>query len=260
MRLAPVVDLTEAEQTQLAQWARGRRTPVRVVLRAKILLLAASREANRDIATVLGTSRQTVGLWRQRFATHRLAGIVQDAPRGGRPPHKRKAFVARIVKTTRHAPPRSATPWSLRTLAQHLGTNPTLVQRVWKAHGLNPHLIRTFTLSNAPHFLEKLDDVVGLYLNPPEHALVLSVDEKSPIQALDRTQPGLPLKKGRCGTMTHDYKRHGTTTLFAALNVAEGTVISTCLPRHRHTEWLKFLRLIEAQTPSDTALHLIVDH
>lgn len=260
MRLAPVVDLTEAEQTQLAQWARGRRTPARVVLRAKIVLLAAGREENRHIATVLGTSRQTVGLWRQRFATHRLAGIVQDAPRGGRPPHKRKALVARIVKTTMQATPRSATHWSLRTLAQHLDTNPTLVQRVWKAHGLKPHLIRTFKLSNDPHFLEKLDDVVGLYLNPPEHALVLSVDEKSQIQALDRTQPGLPLKKGRCGTMTHDYKRHGTTTLFAALNVAEGTVISTCLPRHRHTEWLKFLRLIDAQTPSDKALHLIVDN
>lgn len=260
MRLAPSFYLTNAEQTQLQQWARGRRTPARLVLRAKIVLLAAAQHENRHIATVVGTSRQTVGLWRQRFATSRLAGIVQDAPRGGRPPQARHALEARIVTTTTQAPPRTATQWSLRTLAAHLGTNPTLVHRVWKAHGLKPHLVRTFKLSQDPHFLEKLDDVVGLYLNPPEHALVLSVDEKSQIQALDRTQPGLPLKKGRCETMTHDYKRHGTTTLFAALNVAEGHVISTCLPRHRHTEWLKFLRMIDQQTPKDRALHLIVDN
>ncbi len=260
MRRAPSFDLTDVERTQLQQWARGRRTPARVVLRAKIVLLAADRQDNRHIAALLGTSRQTVGLWRQRFATNRLAGIVHDAPRGGRPPQARQALEARIVKTTMHTLPHVATHWSLRRLAQHLGTNPTLVQRVWKAHGLKPHLVRTFKLSKDPHFLEKLDEVVGLYLNPPEHALVLSVDEKCQIQALDRTQPGLPLKKGRCGTMTHDYKRHGTTTLFAALNVAEGKVISTCLPRHRHTEWLTFLRLIDAQTPQDKALHLIADN
>ncbi len=260
MRIAPSFHLTDAERTQLQQWARGRRTPARLMLRATIVLLAADRQENRHIATVVGTSRQTVGLWRQRFATHRLAGIVQDAPRGGRPSQSRQALAARIVKTTTQTPPRAATHWSLRTLAQYLGTNPTLIHRVWKAHGLKPHLVRTFTLSKDPQFLEKLDDVVGLYLNPPEHALVLSVDEKCQIQALDRTQPGLPLKKGRCGTMTHDYKRHGTTTLFAALNVAEGKVISTCLPRHRHTEWLTFLRVIDDQTPKDTPLHLIVDN
>ena len=197
MRLAPSFDLTDVERTQLQQWARGRRTPARVVLRAKIVLLAANRQDNRHIAALLGTSRQTVGLWRQRFATNRLAGIVHDAPRGGRPPQARQALEARIVKTTMHTLPHMATHWSLRSLAQHLGTNPTLVQRVWKAHGLKPHLVRTFKLSKDPHFLEKLDEVVGLYLNPPEHALVLSVDEKCQIQALDRTQPGLPLKKGR---------------------------------------------------------------
>ena len=260
MRRAPSLHLTDAERTQLQQWARGRRTPARLMLRATIVLLAADRQENRHIATAVGTSRQTVGLWRQRFATHRLTGIVQDAPRGGRPPQARQALAARIVKTTTQTSPRAATHWSLRTLAQHLGTNPALVHRVWKAHGLKPHLVRTFTLSKDPHFLEKLDDVVGLYLNPPAHALVLSVDEKCQIQALDRTQPGLPLKKGRCGTMTHDYKRHGTTTLFAALNVAEGKVISTCLPRHRHTEWLTFLRVIDDQTPQDQPLHLIVDN
>ncbi len=260
MRLAPSLDLTDVERTQLQQCARGRRTPARVVLRAKIVLLAADRQENRHIAALLGTSRQTVGLWRQRFATHRLAGIVHDAPRGGRPPHAWQALEARIVKTTMHTLPHVATHWSLRSLAQHLGTNPTLVHRVWKAHGLKPHLVRTFKLSKDPHFLEKLDEVVGLYLHPSEHALVLSVDEKCQIQALDRTQPDLPLKKGRCGTMTHDYKRHGPTTLLAALNVAEGNVISTCLPRHRHTEWLTFLRLIDEQTPQDKALHLIADN
>lgn len=260
MRIAPHLQVTDDERVQLRQWARGRRTPVRLALRAKMILLAAEGQENRHIAAALGTSRQTVGLWRQRFATHRLAGITQDAPRGGRPPQGRQALVARIVTTTTQVLPRTATQWSLRTLAQYLGTNPTLVQRVWKAHGLKPHLMRTFKLSQDPHFLEKLDDVVGLYLNPPEHALVLSVDEKSQIQALDRTQPGLPLKKGRCGTRTHDYKRHGTTTLFAALNVVEGKVISTCLPRHRHTEWLTFLRMIDAQTPQDKPLHLIADN
>ena len=260
MRLAPQIILRPAEHNQLTRWARGRRTPARLVLRAQIVLLAADGRENRTIATHLATSRQTVGLWRQRFATHRLAGIVQDAPRGGRPLKARQDLEARIVTTTTQTVPPTATQWSLRTLAAHLGTNPTLVYRVWHTHGLKPHLRRTFKLSTDPRFLEKLDDVVGLYLNPPEHALVLSVDEKSQIQALDRTQPGLPLKKGRGATMTHDYKRHGTTTLFAALNVAEGHVISTCLPRHRHTEWLKFLQLIDRQTPKDKALHLIVDN
>jgi len=260
MRIAPSIQLTPTEQTQLQQWARGRRTSVRLVLRAKIVLLAAERHNNQDIAARVGSSRPTVGVWRQRFATHRVAGITQDAPRGGRPPKIRQALQERIVTITLHTPPSAATHWSLRSLAQYLGTNPSLVRRVWKAHGLKPHLMRTFKLSQDPQFLEKLHDVVGLYLNPPDHALVLSVDEKSQIQALDRTQPGLPLKKGHGATMTHDYKRHGTTTLFAALNVAEGYVISTCLPHHRHTEWLTFLRLIDWQTPQDKALHLIVDN
>lgn len=260
MRIALHLQVTDDERVQLRQWAQGRRTPVRLALRAKMILLAAEGQEHRHIAAAMGTSRQTVGLWRQRFATHRLAGIIQDAPRGGRPPQARQALVARIVTTTTQVLPHAATQWSLRTLAQHLGTNPTFVQRVWKAHGLKPHLMRTFKLSQDPHFLEQLHDVVGLYLNPPEQALVLSVDEKSQIQALDRTQPGLPLKKGRCGTRTHDYKRPGTTTLLAALNVVEGKVIATCLPRHRHTEWLTFLRMSDAQTPQDQPLHLIADN
>ena len=260
MRIAPSIHLTPSEHQQLKRWARGRRTPTRVVLRAKIALLAAAGHDNQHIAATLRTSRQTVGLWRQRFATQRLLGLAQDAPRGGRPPKARQALTARILQTTTQTQPPAATHWSTRILARYLGTNPTLVQRVWTAHGLQPHRVRPFKLSRDPHFQEKLEDVVGLYLHPPEHAVVLSVDEKSQIQALERTQPGLPLKKGRCGTMTHDYKRHGTTTLFAALNVAEGSLISTCLPRHRHQEWLRFLRLIDRQIPQDKALHLIADN
>lgn len=260
MRLAPAIELTAPERQQLEQWARGRRTPARLVLRAKIVLLAAAGHDNHQIAAALRTSRQTVGLWRQRVVTQRVWGLVHDAPRGGRPPKARQTLTARILKTTLHTKPPAATQWSTRTLARHLRTNPTFVQRVWTAHGLRPHRVRMFKLSQDPHFQEKLEDVVGLYLHPPEHAVVLSVDEKSQIQALDRTQPGLPLKKGRCGTMTHDYKRHGTTTLFAALNVAEGSLISTCLPRHRHQEWLRFLRLIDRQIPQDKALHLIADN
>lgn len=260
MRIAPSIQLTELERRQLAQWARGRQTPARLVLRAKIVLLAAAGHDNQHMAVVLDTSRQTVGLWRHRFATQRLSGLAQDAPRGGRPPKARQALIRRILKTTTQTTPPAATHWSTRTLARHLRTNPTFVHRVWTTHGLQPHRVRAFKLSRDPHFQDKLEDVVGLYLHPPEHAVVLCVDEKSQIQALDRTQPGLPMKKGRCGTMTHDYKRHGTTTLFAALNVAEGSILSTCLPRHRHQEWLRFLRLIDRQVPQGTALHLIADN
>ena len=260
MRIAPPIELTDHERDVLTRWARGRRTPARLILRAKIVLFANQHRENHTIAALLGTSRQTVGLWRQRFVLQRVAGLEQDAPRGGRPPQQRAVHRAQILEKTTQARPPAATHWSVRTLAQALGVSPSLVHRVWKAHGLKPHQVRTFKLSTDPHFLDKLEEVVGLYLNPPEHALVLSVDEKSQIQALDRTQPGLPLKKGRCGTMTHDYKRHGTTTLFAALNVAEGKVLSTCLPHHRHREWLTFLRLIDRETPKDKALHLIVDN
>lgn len=260
MRRAPQLQVTDDERTQLRQWARGRRTPVRLALRAKMILLAVEGHENRHIAAVVGTSRQTVGLWRERFATHRLAGIEHDAPRGGRPPRRRQALEAHILHATTQTRPSAATHWSTRTLARYLGTNPTLVQRVWHAHGLTPHRVRPFKLSRAPHFQEKVEDVVGLYLNPPEHALVLSVDEKSQIQALDRTQPGLPMKKGRCGTMTHDYKRHGTTTLFAALSLLDGTSIGDCLPRHRHPEFIRFLKKIDAETPAALDRHLSLDN
>lgn len=260
MRRACKIVLTEEERAKLERLVRSRRTEVRVVMRAKIVLAAAQGKENKAIAKEMGTTRVTVGLWRSRFAEKRLPGIMKDAPRGGRPPTQREQFAHRIVETTTQTQPKNATHWSCRTLAKELNTNPTMVSRVWRANGLKPHLTRTFKLSKDPRFVEKLVDVVGLYLNPPEHALVLSVDEKSQIQALDRTQRSLPMYPGRCGTMTHDYKRNGTTTLFAALELAEGRLIGACMARHRHQEWLAFLRLIDEKTPAGLDLHLIVDN
>ncbi len=260
MRVAIKIKLTEEERKTLTRWSRGRSTPARQVLRAKIVLMAADGKMNKEMVAALKTDAQTVKRWRTRFAAQGLAGLTKDAPRGGRKPTAREKLAPAIVKKTTQEKPKNATHWSTRTLARELGTSHSMVQRVWKAAGLKPHLVKTFKVSNDPHFIEKLLDVVGLYLNPPEHALVLCADEKSQIQALDRTQPGLPLKKGRCGTMTHDYKRNGTTTLFAALELAEGKLIGTCMNRHRHQEWLKFLRLIDRETPKDLDLHLIVDN
>lgn len=260
MRVAAAIELSAEERSALERWARGRATPARLVLRARIVLAAAAGRRNQDIAADLGTQPRTVGLWRQRFAASRLAGIEKDAPRGGRPPQQRQEQARRIVEATTQTKPPAATHWSTRTLAAHLHVSVSMVQRVWKANGLQPHRTKTFKLSHDKQFVQKLTDVVGLYLNPPEHALVLSCDEKSQIQALDRTQPGLPMKKGRCGTLTHDYKRNGTTTLFAALEVAGGRLIGTCMPRHRHQEWLKFLQLIDQETPPDLDLHLIADN
>jgi len=260
MRRAPVIEVSETEIGTLKRWSRGRCTPTRLVLRAKIVLLAADGFENIEIAAELATSRQTVGLWRKRFSRQQLPGIEKDAPRGGQRSESRRILERQIVEKTTQEKPANATDWSTRTLAKELDTSRSMVHRTWRAHGLKPHLVRTFKLSTDPDFVEKLEDVVDLYLNPPESALVLSVDEKSQIQALDRTQPGLPLKRGRCGTMTHDYKRHGTTTLFAAIDMTEGRVISSCMPRHRHQEWIKFLGQIDRETPKDLDLHLIADN
>lgn len=260
MRIAPEVIVTEAERSILERWARGRSTPFRLMQRARIVLLATKGQENREIAQAIGVTRQLVGRWRTRYVAAGLAGIQKDAPRSGRKPARRDALAGKIIQATLHQRPSNATQWSTRTLAKELGTSDSMVRRVWQANQLKPHLSRTFKLSNDLRFIEKLTDVVGLYLNPPERALVFCCDEKSQIQALDRTQPGLPIKKGRCGTMTHDYKRNGTTTLFAALEVAEGKLIGTCMPRHRHQEWLKFLKLIDEQTPPGVDLHLIADN
>lgn len=260
MRVACPIVLTADERTALERRVRGRSIAVRVAMRAQIVLLAAMGKRNKDIATEMGTDRFTVARWRTRFAEMRLAGIEKDAPRSGRKPTARNRFARRIIERTTKGPPPHATHLSTRTLARELGTNRSMVNRVWQANGLKPHLVRTFKLSNDPHFVEKLVDVVGLYLNPPEHALVLCVDEKSQIQALDRTQRSLPMYPGRCGTMTHDYKRNGTTTLFAAIELADGRLIGTCMPRHRHQEWIRFLNLIDRETPAELDLHLVVDN
>jgi len=260
VRRAIGIVLTSEERAALTAWARSRTAAARLVTRARIVLAAADGAQNQEIASDLGLALGTVRLWRQRFAQQRLAGIEHERPGRGRKATKRKHWSRTIVNVTLHSTPQNATHWSTRGLARHLRIDKSMVQRVWSAHELAPHRVRTFKLSRDPRFIEKLVDVVGLYLRPPEHALVLSLDEKSQIQALDRTQPGLPLKKGRCGTMTHDYKRNGTTTLFAALEVASGRVISDCKPRHRHQEWLKFLKLVDAETPAELDLHLIADN
>ena len=260
MRRAISIVLSDEERATVTAWARRRTAPARLVTRAKIVLAAADGAENQEIAAALGLARVTVATWRRRFAAQRVAGIEHEQPGRGRKATKRKHWARTIVEVTLHTPPKNATQWSTRTLAQHLGIDKSLVQRVWRAHELAPHRVRSFKLSRDPHFIEKLIDVVGLYLRPPEHALVLSVDEKSQIQALDRTQPSLPLKKGRCGTMTHDYQRNGTTTLFAALEMASGKLIGQCMQRHRHQEWLKFLKLIDTQTPTELDLHLIADN
>ncbi len=260
MRVAPTIQLTREQRSALTRWVNGRRTEVRVVMRAQIVLAAARGLENREIAAELGVTPETVGRWRARFAAKGVKGIIKDLPRGGRKPTSRSKVEGRIIRVTTQQEPANATHWSTRTLAEKLGVSQSMVHRVWKANGLKPHLVKTFKLSNDPHFEEKLRDVVGLYLNPPENALVLSADEKTSIQALDRTQPGLPLIRGRCGTMTHDYKRNGTTTLFAALELTQGEVIATCMKQHRHQEWIKFLRMIDEQTPNELDLHLIVDN
>jgi transposase len=224
------------------------------------VLAAAAGKENRDIAADLEISRGAVARWRDRFAELGVAGLEKDAPRGGRPPKSRDDLVRRIIEMTTQQKPANATHWSTRTLAEALGTNRSLVNRVWRANGLKPHLCRAFKVSNDPRFAEKLIDVVGLYLDPPEHALVLCVDEKSQIQALDRTQKSLPIYPGRCKTMTHDSTRNGTTTLFAALDMLEGRLIGQCMPRRRHQEFIKFLKQIDVETPPDVDLHLIVDN
>ena len=226
MRVAVKIELTDIERSTLVQWSRGRSTPARLVQRAKIVLAAADGWENQAIAAELGCASKTVGEWRNRFAVERLAGIEQDAPRGGRRPTQRERFEAEIIRKTTQETPPNATQWSTRSLAKALGCDDMLVQRVWKDNGLKPHRVKTFKVSNDLRFAEKLVDVVGLYLDPPEHALVLSCDEKSQIQALDRTQKSLPMFPGRLKTLTHDYKRHGTTTLFAAIELAEGKIIA----------------------------------
>jgi transposase len=260
MRVAPLVELTEDQRQTLQQWSRGRSLPARQVERARVVLLAADGKQDLEIAAEIGISNQKAARWRKRFLRLGLAGLEKDAPRPGRTPTITAAKVKEVVRKTTREKPGNATQWSTRTMAEAAGLSEKSVRRIWHKHGLKPHLSRTFKISNDPEFAEKLEAIVGLYLNPPEHAIVLCADEKSQIQALDRTQPGLPLKKGRCGTMTHDYKRNGTATLFAAMSTLDGSVISMCDERHRHQEWLKFLRVIDDVTPPGKELYLIADN
>jgi transposase len=260
MKSAMPIVLSPQEHSKVEAWARGRSIPLRLVQRARIIRMAADGMQNKDIARELDISRPTVQLWRQRFLAFRLAGIEKDAPRPGRIPEIPEKKVQAVVEATLHTKPPNATHWSSRSMAKAQGLSDATIRRIWKQHNLKPHLLKTFKVSRDKHFVEKLYDVVGLYLNPPDKSLVLCVDEKSQIQALDRTQPGLPMKKGRCGTMTHDYKRNGTTTLFAALSMLDGTIIGDCLPRHRHQEFIRFLKKIDAETPTGLDLHLIVDN
>lgn len=257
MRIAATVTLTPSQQQQLEAWAGARSLPLRQVQRSQIVLLAAAGHQDIEIAAQLRMSRFKVARWRKRFLALGLEGLLRDATRPGRP---RTVDQQEIIRQTTQQRPRSATHWSTRSLARSVGTSPASVQRVWQSHGLKPHRAETFKLSHDPHFQEKLEDIVGLYIHPPQHALVFSADEKSQIQALERTQPGLPMKKGRGQTLTHDYKRHGTTTLFAALNILDGTVLSQCRSQHTHRDWIAFLKQIDNSTPHDKAIHVIADN
>jgi transposase len=257
MRTASVIELTNEQKQELQRMARANTVSVRLARRAQIVLLASDGIENIAIGKMLGIGRVQVGRWRERFAQGGLGAIEADLPRSGR---KRRINAGEIVRLTTQTAPEAATHWSTRTLAAKAGISDTSVLRIWQANGLKPHRVKRFKVSRDPKFAEKLEDIVGLYMSPPEHALVLCCDEKSQVQALDRTQPGLPLKKGRAASMTHDYKRHGTTTLFAALNTLDGSVIARCEQRHRHIEWLDFLRQIDRETPRDKTLHLICDN
>jgi transposase len=259
-KVASVVVLSEPDRNQLESWVRSQFTPQQVVLRSRILLMAADGKQDLEIAGELNVNRHTPALWRKRFQTQGLDGVWEIQPGRGRKPSYDETKVAAIVAATLQTKPKGSTHWSCRTMARAQQVSPSTISRLWQEHNLKPHRTRSFKLSRDIKFLEKLTDVVRLYLNPPDRSVVLCIDEKSQIQALDRTQPGLPLKKGRCGTFTHDYVRHGTTTLFAALEILEGKVIGQCFPRHRHQEFLRFLRQLDDEFPEKLKLHLVLDN
>jgi len=254
------INLAEPEVARLEQWIRSGSTPQQVVLRCRIILAAAGGEQNKQIGAALGIKPRTAARWRRRVCQQGIGCVWEIASGRGRKARIGSAKIAALVEATLRTRPPGATHWSTRTLAAAHGVSKNTVHRLWQDQNLKPHLRRSFKLSRDPKFLEKLTDVVGVYLTPPQNAVVLCVDEKSQIQALDRTQPGLPLKRGRCGTFTHDYIRHGTTTLFAALQMVEGRVIGECYPRHRHQEFLRFLRRLDGEFPAKVTLHLILDN
>lgn len=259
-KASKVVVLSDAQRGLLQRWVRAKTSPQRLVVRARIALMAGAGHSISEIQAEVGVSRPTVILWKKRFFAGGPQALLRDAKGRGRKPSIPAAKKGEILKATIGTKPPAATHWSTRTMAKAQGVSHATIYRLWSSHGIQPHRTETFKLSTDPHFVEKMSDVVGLYLAPPDRALVLCVDEKSQIQALDRTQPSLPMKPGRCETMTHDYKRHGNTTLFAALSLLDGTVIGSCYSRHRHNEFLKFLRIVDRDTPSELDLHLILDN
>jgi len=259
-RARPALSLSVAEREQLSQWVAAHGTPQQVALRCRIVLAAATEQADVSIGQELGVSRLTVKLWRERFAQAGLEGLWKIAAGRGRKPSYTRDKIQSIIQATLQTKPKGMTQWSCRQMAHSQGVSKSTVSNIWRSHNLKPHRVKSFKLSRDARFLEKLTDVVGLYLNPPDQAMVLCVDEKTQIQALDRTQPGLPMKKGRLGTMTHDYKRNGTTCLFAALEVLQGKVIGQCYTRHRHQEFLKFLRRLDQEFAGDVPLHLVMDN
>jgi len=256
----PPLTVNPADREEIQRWLKAHGTPQQVALRSRIVLAAAEGQADSGIAQELNINRKTVVLWRRRYAEEGIESLWEIAAGRGRKPTYGPEKIQEIVDATLQAKPKGMTHWSCRLMAEHQGVSKSTISNIWRSHNLKPHRSETFKLSRDRRFLEKLTDVVGLYLNPPHQALVLCVDEKSQIQALDRTQPGLPLKKGRCGTMTHDYKRNGTTTLFAALEVLQGKVIGQCYERHRHQEFLRFLRRLDQEFPGKTPLHLVMDN
>jgi transposase len=259
-RSIPALVISTDQQEQMEQWLAALGTPQQVALRCRIILAAGAGQSEANIAMETKVNRKTVRLWRERFLAEGLPGLWEIAPGRGRKATYGPERIKAVIDATLQSKPKGSTHWSCRVMALAQGVSKSTVSNIWRSHNIKPHRSKTFKLSRDPKFLEKLSDVIGLYLNPPDQAIVLCVDEKSQIQALDRTQPGLPIKKGRCGTMTHDYKRNGTTTLFAALDVLQGKVIGDCHKRHRHQEFLKFLRRIDREFPGTTSLHLVMDN
>jgi len=260
MRQGISITVMPADRVRLEAIVRDRNSPQKHVWRARIVLLTADGQGTNAITRAVGKDKTVVWRWQERFMHEGVAGLTRDKTRPSRIPPLPAAIVDRVVGLTNQAPPHAATHWTAPRMAKAVGISPASVRRIWVGQGLQPHRVRTFKISNDPKFADKLKDVVGLYIDPPAHAAVLSIDEKSQIQALDRTQPGLPMKKGRCATMTHDYKRHGTTTLFAALDVLEGKVIGRCMQRHRHQEFIRFLNAVEREVLPDKAVHVVLDN
>lgn len=259
-RILPPLTLSLGDREQIERWLNAYVTPQQVALRSRIILAAAEGRSDSFIAQELDTNRKTVVLWRARFANKGVSSLWEVAPGRGRKATYGPEKIKGVLDATLQSKPKGITQWSCRSMAESQGVSKSTVSNIWRSHNLKPQRVKSFKLSRDSRFLEKLTDVVGLYLNPPQKALVLCVDEKSQIQALDRTQPGLPMKKGRCGTMTHDYKRNGTTTLFAALDVLDGRVVGQCFQRHRHQEFLRFLRRLDKEFPGKTPLHLVMDN